>query len=172
MITIRFALAAVALAGSAAAQAQTPRSPQVIDRVLACKSVADTAARLACYDGAVAALGQAQSSGELVAMDRQQVRKTRRSLFGLALPDLGVFGDANSDDGASQIETTIRTVRQDPLGKWIFDLAEGGRWIQLDSRQFISDPRAGQQIRIRRGALGSYLANVGKQAAVRVRRVN
>jgi hypothetical protein len=108
-------------------------------------------------------------------MDRQQVRKTRRSLFGLALPDLGVFGDSDNRDGDSAIETTIRSVRQGPDGKWLFDLAEGGRWVQLDSREFIVDPAAGQPIRIRRAAMGSYLANVNKQVnpniAIRVRRV-
>lgn len=116
-------------------------------------------------------MSQAQQSGDLVAMDRQQVRKTRRSLFGLALPDLGVFGDSESEDGNSTIETTIKSVRETPDSKWIFDLAEGGRWVQLDTRNFIVDPAPGQPIRIRRAAMGSYLANVNKQVAIRVRRV-
>lgn len=158
-----------------AKKAEEPQAPPaVMSRVIACTSVADAMERLACFDREVKSMSEAQRSGDLVAMDRLQVRKTRRSLFGLALPDLGVFGDSDSDDGDSAIETTIKAVRQGADGKWLFELAEGGRWQQLDSREFIVDPAAGQPIRIRRAAMGSYLANVNKQVnriAIRVRRV-
>jgi len=163
------------LAPASAASAKKSEAPQqppaAITRLVACTSIADPAQRLACFDREVAAVSEAQSKGDLITMDRQQVRKTRRSLFGLALPNLGVFGDDNNEDGQSEIQTTIKTARQDAMGKWIFDLAEGGRWVQLDSREFVVDPAQGQPIRIRRAALGSYLANVNKQIAVRVRRV-
>lgn len=153
-----------------AAKRETPPVPAEFTRVVACSSITDPAQRLACFDREVAAMNEAQRKGDLVAVDRSQIRKTRRSLFGLALPDLGVFGD-DSDEAASEITTTLKRVSQTPDGKWIFDLAEGGRWLQLDSREFIVDPKPGHSIRIRRAALGSYLANVNKQIAVRVRRV-
>lgn len=155
---------------SIAKERPKPPTPAVVNRVVNCTTVADPQERLACYDREVAAMNQAEKSGELVAMDRSQVRKTKRSLFGLALPDLGVFGD-DDEDGQSTLETTIRTVRMNPDGKYLFDLAEGGRWLQLDSRNFVIDPKPGQPIRIRRAAMGSYLANVNKQIAIRVRRV-
>ncbi len=162
-------LAAVPAAVSAKERPKPP-TPAVVSQVVACTSVADAQERLACYDRAVAAMNAAEKSGDLVAMDRTHVQKTRRSLFGLALPDLGLFGD-DSDEGASSIETTIRTVRMNPDGKYVVDLAEGGRWQQLDSRNFVIDPKPGHPIRIRRAAMGSYLANVNKQIAIRVRRV-
>lgn len=152
-------------------KAPVQQAPPAIGRVVACSSIANPEQRLACFDREVAAMNQAQRSGELVAMDRQQVRKTRRSLFGLALPDLGLFGDDVDDDGPSEIVTTIKAARQDGRGTWTFDLAEGGRWVQIDSRPFVIDPAPGQSIRIKRAALGSYLANVNKQIAVRVKRV-
>lgn len=168
------ATAVVLLLAASPAVAQKKREmppvPEQFNKVVACSSVADPQQRLACFDREVAAMNEAQKKGDFVAMDRQQVRKTRRSLFGLALPDLGVFGD-DSDDAASAIETTLKSVRETPDGKWIFELAEGGRWIQLDSREFIIDPAPGHPIRIRRAAMGSYLANVNKQIAVRVRRI-
>lgn len=153
-----------------AKKAEAPQAPPaVVARVVACSSVAEPSERLACYDREVATMNQAQQSGDLIAMDRQQVRKTKRSLFGLALPDLGVFGD--DEDSNSTIETTIKGVGETPDGKWIFSLAEGGRWVQLDTRNFIVDPAPGQPIRIRRAAMGSYLANVNNQIAIRVRRI-
>lgn len=173
-IAVSASLLLVFLASPVAAaprKAAPPPTPATIVRVVACTSIANAAERLACFDREVAAMNQAQRSGDLVAMDRQQVRRTRRSLFGLALPDLGVFGDADSDDGASEIQTTIKAARDDGRGKWTFDLAEGGRWVQLDSRPFVVDPAPGQPVRIRRAAMGSYLMNVNKQIAIRVRRV-
>lgn len=155
----------------AAKKAPASPAPQAITRVVACASVTNPEQRLACFDKEVAAMNQAQRAGDLVAMDRQQIRKTRRSLFGLSLPDLGLFSDSENDDGPSEIVTTIKAARQDSHGAWTLDLAEGGRWVQIDTRPFVIDPKPGQPIRIRRAALGSYLANVNKQIAVRVRRV-
>ena len=171
--TVLLLAATIAMATMASAkEAETPQpAPAALTRVIACGTVADPSERLACYDREVKTMNEAQQKGDLIAMDRQQVRKTRRSLFGLALPDLGVFGDSESDDGNSAIETTIKSVSETPDRKWIFTLAEGSRWVQLDTRNFVVDPAPGQPIRIRRAAMGSYLANVNKQVAIRVRRI-
>lgn len=150
----------------------TREVPAVFSRVVACASVTDPVQRLACFDREVPLMNEAQRSGELVAMNRQEVTKTRRSLFGLALPDLGIFGGDSDGDALSEIETTIKAARQDGRGRWTIDLAEGGRWVQIDSRNLVIDPKPGQPIRIRRAALGSYLANVNDQLAIRVRRSN
>ena len=165
-------LIATALAGTASAAKKDapPPIPPVFNRVVACAAIADPAARLACYDKEVPAMSAAQKSGDLVAMDKQQVRKTRRSLFGLALPDLGIFGD-DSDAAVSSIETKLKSVRYGPDGKYIVELVEGGRWAVLESRTFIVDPAPGQPVKVRRAALGSYLMNINNQIAVRVRRI-
>ncbi|HEX8644812.1 MAG TPA: hypothetical protein VF702_12955 [Allosphingosinicella sp.] len=165
----------VGLASAAVAQRQrpAPETPAALSRVVQCRSIAAEAERLACYDREVAAMDQARASGELVAMDRQQVRRTRRSLFGLAVPDLGIFGDDNDDEEeASRIESTVRSASMNANGKWTIELADGARWIQTDSRNLNIPPRSGQPVRIRRAAMGSYLANVNNQTAIRVRRIN
>ena len=164
-------LAVAAFPATAAKKAAVAPAPQAITRVVACSSISDAETRLACFDREVAAMNEAQRAGDLVAMDRQQIRKTRRSLFGLALPDLGLFGDDKEDDGPSELVTTIKSARQDARGTWTMDLVEGGRWVQIDARPLVIDPAPGQPVRIRRAALGSYLANINKQVAIRVRRV-
>jgi len=175
-MSLRLIIAAGLLCAAGAAPAQQSRNapqeaPAALTRVLDCRGISATQERLACYDREVAAMASAQASGELVAVDRQQVRRTRRSLFGLALPDLGVFGDGGDEEGQSRVESTLRSVRQGPDGKWTFELAEGARWMQIDSRALNITPRVGQAIRIRRAAMGSYLANVNNQVAIRVRRI-
>lgn len=173
MMALGLACAMLPLAPAAAqAPGKARQSPVVVSEVLGCRALADPAARLACFDRSVAALGAAQTTGELVTLDRQEVRKTRTSLFGLTLPNLKILGDDDNSDDGSQIETKIVRTNPGPDGKWAFELAESGRWVQTDSRQFIVDPAPGQSIRIRRGAIGSYLANVNSQRAIRVKRIN
>jgi hypothetical protein len=174
MLTALCLVVTAALVTPAASQvAGAPKAfPTVVNEVLSCRTVTDAAARLACFDRSVAALGKAQTTGELVTLDRQEVRKTRRSLFGLALPDLRILSNDQDGEDGSQIETRIVRTAPGADGKWVFQLAEGGRWAQIDSREFVVDPAPGQPIRIRRAALGSFLANINNQRAIRVKRLN
>jgi hypothetical protein len=110
---------------------------------------------------------------ELVVMDRQQIRKTRSSLFGLTLPNLDIFGgDKGETEGVSQIESTVRSASEGQNGNWVIVLADGAKWQQIDGKTLSSDPRPGSKIVIRKAALGSYMAKVNQQGAFRVRRVN
>ncbi len=166
------ALVALALAAPASAQKAGEKRSQVLSRVVDCRKLEDGQARLACYDREVAAMEVAEARKDVVVVDREQLRKTRRTLFGLTLPNLSVFGDDNDDqEGVQRIETTIKAVSQNPYGKWILTLEDGARWAQLDSIELPIDPRPGHPIKIRRAAMGSYLANIKDQNAIRVRRM-
>lgn len=166
-----FIVVPILSAAPAFAQAGPGQKPQALIRVLDCRSVQPPEQRLACFDREVAALGVAEASRELIIVDRQQIRRTRRSLFGLALPDLGIFGDASSgEDAFTSLETTIRSASQSPYGKWNLTMQDGARWVQVDSRNLSRDPRPNDPIQIKRAAFGSYLANIDGQVAIRVRR--
>jgi hypothetical protein len=160
----------------AAAADPVPRArPEVFDRLLACRSVSDASARLACYDEKVAAIDAAAGKDELVVVDRTQIRKARRSLFGLTLPNLGIFGDGGQDkregEGFTEIESTIsRAYYRDY--RWNVILDDGARWVQIDGKTLVRDPKAGQKIRIRKAALSSFLANIDGQTAIKMRREN
>ncbi len=169
--SILFVLPALAAAPALAQERGAAPPPQALTRVFDCRQVQAADERLACYDRQVEALQAAAASQEVVAYDREQIRRTRRSLFGIALPDLSIFGGGDDEDGVTQIESTIRGLRQDPYGKYQFTLEDGARWVQIDSREMRATPRVGQPIRIRRAMMGSYLANVNNQVAIRVRRV-
>ena len=173
---MRAAIAAslvLALGAPATAQKVARERPPAITRLVDCRAIAAAADRLACYDREVAAVDQAVNSENLVVMDRQQVRKTRASLFGLSLPNLSIFSDGEGDkEGIARIETTIRRASEDANGKWILELEDGARWAQIDSKTMAVDPRAKDKIVIRKAAMGSYLANIGRATAIRVRRIN
>lgn len=137
-----------------------------------CRNIADAGARLACFDREVTAVTGAESRGDLIVIDRAKVRTARRTLFGLSVPDLGIFGGGDEEEGVNRIEGKIAAVGRSPDGRWTFRLADGARWVQADSRELAGDPAPGQAIAIRKAAMGSFLANVNKQVAIRVRRVN
>lgn len=168
--------AAIALPASAQDRRRdvTPQRPEVLNQLTACRTIGDNAERLACYDRQVAALEQAEASREIAVVDRTQIRRTRRSLFGLRLPDLGIFGDDTdqSEDGAAvnEINSTIQAITSGADGRVHYVLAEGGVWAQTEGRRG-RPPRAGQPIRIRRGPLGSFMASIDGRPGVRVIRI-
>jgi|TARA_R110002124_G_scaffold44984_1_gene136530 hypothetical protein len=149
--------------------------PAIFQDVVNCKTIADPTARLSCYDEKVATLAAAQESRQVVIADRENIREARRGLFGFSLPKIRLFG-AGSDDEAEeerfkQLETTITSAQEYGYGKWMFTLAEGGTWQQTDSIRMNRDPSPGDTILIKTAAMGSYLATVNGQRAIRVKRV-
>ena len=80
--------------------------PPVFQAVLDCKSVADAAERLACYDRTVGAMAAARETKDLVIADRETMREARKGLFGLSLPSIKLFGGGDSED-VKAIESTI-----------------------------------------------------------------
>ena len=172
LVAAGLSVALIPLSTSTMAAEPKPTRSERMTQLVLCRSIAVEAQRLACFDREVAALDAAESRQDVVIVDRAQITKTRRTLFGLTLPNLSVFGDDHPDsEGMARIEGTLKSARQNPYGKWILELDDGAKWIQIDSREIALDPRPGQPIKIRRAGLGSYMANVNGQTGIRVRRV-
>lgn len=163
---------------SALAQTTTPSSSpsKTLDGMMACRSVTDAAARLACYDQRVEALQTATEHRDVVVVDRSEIQKARHSLFGFNLPSLAVFGDGKDSKGRQvveeeeQISSTIRSATQDGMGAWVITLQDGAVWHQTSDQAFGVRPKPGDPITIRRASLGSYIMKVGKQPGVKAKR--
>src|SRR5438128_11155624 len=100
-MNIRFALIAVVLFSistvAAAADRNVQTNGQLLDKLTACRKLADPNEELLCYHREVSALEAALARKDIVVMDREDVRKTHRSLFGLNLPKLPFFvGDTGA----------------------------------------------------------------------------
>ena len=80
----RLLLLATTLGFSPAALAQAPASP--LSDLFACEVVSDDAARLACLDSAVAALHSSTESGDVIAIERNEVEAAEEATFGLSIP--------------------------------------------------------------------------------------
>ena len=168
------ALLLVALASTASAKnptqrEATKRSSTEIDAMLACRSVADSAARLACYDGNAVKLSSAVTKRELVVIDRVQAREASRSLFGFSIPNFGgLFGGGN--EGVNEINSTISAIGYNAEGGLVLTLADGSAWSQTDSVSTFA-PRRGDKVRVVRGTLGSFFVKTDRTATFRAKRV-
>lgn len=170
------ALAAVAAMLAAPASAQDRAEDKYLDSLRTCQAITDNAERLACFDKAVGTIVAASDSDDLRIVDREEVRETRRKLFGFSLPDLGIFGrrDGQGDDAKEDelevLQTTITSVR--PTGDgYILTTAEGAKW-QIDNvpRRLLS-PKVGQSLEIRNAALSAYFLRINGQGGVKGRRI-
>ncbi len=142
--------------------------PPTYQAVLDCQKIADSAARLACFDRSVSTMAAASQNKDLVIIDRATIRQTKRGLFGISLPKIKLFG-GNDDVEVNSIESTITTAYAARDGNSVFVLADGSRWKQTDGR--FTYPKPGQPITVKRAALGSFMANVNKQPGVKVIRL-
>ncbi len=170
-MSLIYGLAALAAASTLSGQAAPAQErPETLARLMACRSIASNVDRLACFDTAAGVLDTAERAGDVVIIDRAGVAEARRQLFGFEMPSLPrLFGP----EGAVEIDSIDSALESASLvgeGRWVFRLADGSVWRQIDSERVRFQNRPGQPVRIRKAALGSFLLTVGDSRAVRVRR--
>ncbi len=171
--TFLVALTALALPAATIAAPKAPQKrPEALDAVLRCRALNDEQARLACFDAAVAGLEQAHANRDLVVVDRKQVHDTKRTLFGLDLPGINLFGGGPDDEGTevNSIEGEVASAFQDGEGRWVVTLKEGGTWRQINDTILGRRPKAGSKVEIRKASMGSYMMRIDSQPGIRTRR--
>lgn len=148
-------------------------SPEAYSDLVQCRSIAEDSARLSCLDAAVARLDAARQKRDIVIVDRQQIRKTKRTLFGLPIPRLDIFGGGDDEqDEIKELAGVIRAVGNNADGRWTVRLQDGARWEQIDDRILGLPPKAGDKVLIKRASMGSFMMQVRGQPGMRVRRVS
>lgn len=165
------AAALVAMIAVPPAGAQT-RGSASLDAVTACRSIADAAARLQCFDRAAAALDDAKKSDGLVVLDRTEVKEKKRSLFGLKLPDINLFGGGKDEEARTEVNEidTVLTGLQ-PAGRDRFTVQFADKSVWRTTEPFKFPPRVGDKVKIKRAAMGSFRASFNGNYPVRVERV-
>lgn len=161
-------VAALALIGPRVLAA--PSRPPAVQRVIDCRTIAESTQRLACFDGAVAAMDRAESSGDLVSIDRAQRRAARRQAFGLTLPSLGFLDRGEKAEEANRIIAKIAAASQDPYGKWTIRLDDGAVWRQIDDNTIDHPAHTGSTAEVRRALLGSFTMKIDGQFPFKVHR--
>ena len=164
-----FGLVAVLALVSAPSFAATSDAKVVRD-VLDCRDNADPVARLACFDKATAALGQAQSTGDIVVVDRERAREIRKSAFGFSLPSMSFFERGEKPEQIDRINAVIASVRMNSAGRWVIKLEDGATWSQTDSETLRHAPTPGMGVVIKAATMGSYFFSVDGQRSFRAHR--
>jgi hypothetical protein len=154
----------------AALAAAPPPSAAAVKAVTDCRAIEDSSQRLACFDKTVAAMAQAESSGDLMTIDREQRRAVRKQAFGLTLPTLEIFNRGEKPEEANRIAAKVARASRDQEGKWIIVLDDGAVWRQTDDYDLNRDPKAGSSVVISKGVAGSFFMKVDGQQAFRARR--
>ena len=165
-------VAAALLAVPAAAKDDAVPSP-LIDALEKCLSITADAERLTSPAAAARRLVDASRRQEVVVVDRDEMKKTRKSLFGFTLPRIGLFGKAGPDKGeeVDRVEAVIARVAPVGYGKLSFTLQDGARWTTTDAWADALPPKPGATLIIKRGAIGSFMVSVKGGRTVRAMRV-
>lgn len=175
-----------ALAAAAAAPAASTAAV-VIQRMIACHAKTDDKDRLACYDAAVSDLissvqttspGGGEPStpakplgGDVLVIDREQVRAARRQAFGFDLSALSVFDRGDKPEVIDKVSTTVERAYLQGDGHWLLDMTDGAEWVQTDEEKMWKAPAKGSKAEIRKASMGSYFINIDGQRAIRAKRV-
>ncbi len=163
------------MAFAASGPAPAARAPE-LQAIVDCRALADRDARLNCYDAAAAKLDQAEAAGQVVVVDREQVRRVRKDVFGLELPSLDIFSSitkktpGGAGEEVDRLTAVVKTAWRGGDGRWDFELDNGAVWRQVDDSSFANDPRAGSKVEIRKGSLGSFFMKVDGQPAFKAHR--
>jgi hypothetical protein len=168
-------LAALGALSAAAASKPTKKPvdrPEAFEALVRCRSIQDEAQRLRCFDQAAANLEEAADKRELVVVDRKQMRETKRSLFGLDIPNLNPFGSGPEDEEEEikSVEGVVASAYQDGARRWVVTLEDGSTWAQTDNNMVAIRPKKGHKVKINKAALGSYMMRLNGQPAVRAKR--
>jgi hypothetical protein len=163
---------AAALVSAPGASAQEAAStPDVLERVYACRAIAEDAARLACFDAATTALQAAETAGEFAAVDREQLASVEQESFGFRIPSLSAlvprFG---ASEEIPSVEMTVERVVRRASGHHAFVMTNGQVWVQVLAED-ADNVEPGDTATIRRAIAGSFMmSSSGGRGAHRVRR--
>lgn len=153
----------------AAAQATSVNAPRLIDDLAACRAIATPDERLACFDRTAKAVIEARDGKAIVVLDRGEVQKAKKSLFGFSLPSIKLFGDGKDDAQLKQLVGTMQSSTSLPGGLIRFTLDDGGLWETTE--QVMMPPHRGDVVTIKAGSLGSYMATAPGRRSVKVHRI-
>ncbi|MBY0569473.1 MAG: hypothetical protein K2P70_19345 [Hyphomonadaceae bacterium] len=161
---MKYAIAAIAslamlwTTASPAAAQDTATTPAALEAVYACANETDQARRLACYDSSVAALRGAQSSGDVVAIDRQNVEQMQRDSFGFNLPSISnlIPQIGHEDNVVRSIDVTVTRMSLSPTGRTTFYMSDDTVWVQVNAER-VRNVRVGDTVAIERASLGSFM---------------
>lgn len=176
---LRALTAALLLALPTFARADPARD--ALEEIAKCAAIAESAARLACYDAAAPKVKSALTAPPPQAQEKE---KSWLDWFGFAKPkppatkpeDFGKPPPETKEPGElTQISATVVELAKTARGKALFVLDNGQVWRQLDAdgtEVLFPDPGQTLKVTIEVGFLGSYNLTIeGRNGLIKVTRL-
>ncbi len=161
----------ILMAGGASAQSKPSERAGALKAVVDCRAIAEPGERLACFDKAAAALDAAEAKGDVVVVDRGQMREARKAAFGFNFQMPSFMTQGEKEEELQRLDSTVKSARQDAHGKWSITLADGATWVQIDTEKMRKIP-AGAAVTVKTATLGSYFLTVKGYGTIRAKRQN
>ena len=174
---VTLSLCSIALSYSSIATAQDGQNgtaPDFLAKLKECQAITDDDARLACFDGSVTAMIAANEAGEVQIVDQEDVRKTRRQLFGLSVPEIEILkGKDNEENKEARelLETTITSVRYLSSRKIRFTTEEGAVWEIIRAPSRLRTVESGDTVIFKKASLGTFFIRIDGQLGVKGKRI-
>jgi hypothetical protein len=161
---------ATMLAGPAIARDRDATTPsKALDELTKCTAIGPDQERLACFDRAVKTVVEGQRTKAFVVVDKVEVQRAKRSLFGFSLPSIKLFGGGDDDEALKELVAVMRSSVPLSGGLIRFELDDNSVWETTE--QVMLAPRKGDRVTIKAGTLGSYVATAPGRRSARVRRL-
>ena len=110
------------------------------------------------------------ASHEIVVMDHETMRQTRRGLFGFTLPRTPLFSGDNVRDNVAEVDTTVASAVSLGDGKWRMRMDDGAMWENTEAVGWKS-PKVGSKVHLKAAAFGSYFMTIDRDNPIRAMRV-
>lgn len=178
-------LLAAFLTSASAVHAQSSKADAAVDAALACRGIADSAARLACLDKATAAIAETRiiredAADAAAAPSDADAAATKAAQQAPTTDDFGkeqlkeVRRARSAEHESRRLTATIVEARFNPYKVVTVTLDNGQVWRQLnsdDEKLFLKDGKL-YTVGIKRGVMGNYLMTVNEaKRTIRVRRI-
>lgn len=151
----------------ASAQANDSAKTNLLDPLFACLKQVEAQPRYLCLERETRTLSASYQGGNTVVMDKKEARVLKQASEQLRNRDARM--KASDAINAALPITSVITAASQRNGLWRFDIDGHGTWMQAEAGELGRDPKPGDNIRIRRGAVGGYLLNIRTGPAIRVR---
>jgi hypothetical protein len=165
-------LATAGLAWGGPVHAQTDY--EAIVRLMAeCAGIEEVGARAACYDKTLEAARLIDAAPVRGAEPRASAPATvERPPSGFGSQSLRKPAPVRESRSAGEVEAVVRAAQRTEPGMYLLTLEDGAQWRFVEAVPLSYDPpRAGSEIELRSGSLGSFLMRYADQRSIRVQRV-
>lgn len=157
------------LAGSAAAQEEDYE--RIVTIMRACAQIDDVMARVSCYDNNIGAQSPA-SAQPSASSEAAPVQNAPAAPQGFGAEMVPAQRQQVREKQTDEVEARVSNSRMIEPGIYLITLEDGAQWQFSDSAaSTYYAPRAGDTVRLERGALGSVFLHFDNQEGLRVRRL-